>query len=142
MFKIISLLTFLNIIYFSTSVTQFQYKSCGDNNDIGQNLILDVSPKLPQIDYTLFLNADLSQEVNNGTSKYSITYNFIPFQPSIEDLCTEINNSNISCPLIGHIASESKGSIPQDVSGTIVIKNEWFNELNIRILCMQFTIKT
>ena len=122
-------------------VTQFQYKSCGDVNDIGQNIVMDVTPKLPQTDYTLFLNADLSKEINKGTSKYSITYNFIPFTPSVEDLCTEISNSNISCPLNGHISLESKGSIPVLSSGTVVIKNEWFNELNARILCMQFTIK-
>jgi len=141
MFKKILYLISLPLIFSLNDVKSFLYKSCGDSSDIAQNLVLSVDPELPQTDYTLFLNADLSQEIDNGTSKYSITYNFIPISPTENDLCTEINNSNITCPVSEHISSESKGTIPKDVSGTIVIKNEWFNLLEARILCMQFTIK-
>ena len=139
MFK---LLTFLSMLTFSTaSVTQFTMRSCGTSTDLAQNIILNVEPVLPQSDYTLFLDADLSQTVNQGTSKYSVTYNFIPLSPTTEDLCTEIAKSNITCPLNNTIASESKGTVPTGLSGTVVIKNEWFDVSNARILCMQFTIK-
>jgi hypothetical protein len=90
----------------------------------------------------LYLNADLSNEVSKGTSKYTVTYNFIPLTPTINDLCTEIANSNITCPLSNHISSQSKGNIPDGLSGTTVIKNEWLDDNNKRILCMQFTIQT
>ena len=139
MFKIINLFAL-----FTTALTvkQFQYKSCGTSTDLAQNLYLGISPDLPQTEYILYLGADLSQEVNQGTSKYSVTYNFIPVSPSTEDLCTEINKSNITCPLnVSHIASESKGTVPSGLSGTVVIKNEWFDVSGARILCMQFTIK-
>ena len=138
--KLIFLLSLPSIVSLN-DVKSFQYKSCSNSNDIAQNVILSVEPELPQTDYTLFLNADLSQEIANGTSKYSITYNFIPLSPTENDLCTEINSSNITCPVSEHIYSESKGVIPKDVSGTVIIKNEWFNLLKVRILCMQFTIK-
>jgi hypothetical protein len=139
MFK---LLTFLSMLTFSTaSVTQFTMRSCGTSTDLAQNIILNVEPVLPQSDYKLFLDADLSQTVNQGTSKYSVTYNFIPLSPTTEDLCTEIAKSNITCPLNNTIASESKGTVPTGLSGTVVIKNEWFDISNARILCMQFTIK-
>lgn len=141
MFKLINLFALFSFAS-SLNVTQFLYKSCGTSTDLAQNLYLGISPELPQTDYTLYLGADLSQQVNQGTSKYSVTYNFIPLSPSTEDLCTEINKSNITCPLnASYIASESKGTVPTSLSGTVVIKNEWFDVSGARILCMQFTIK-
>lgn len=125
-----------------SNVINFDLKSCGSDTDLAQNLNLSVDPKLPQIDYTLFLDAELSETIESGTSKYDITYNGLPFSPTINDLCTEIKKSNITCPLImGHISSESKGLIPSDLSGKVIIKNQWYNNIGDRILCMLFTIK-
>jgi len=141
--KLISLLSLISFSSFvSSSVTKFTISSCGTATDIAQNIELDVEPVLPQSDFTLYLNADLTKEVNSGTSKYSVTYNFIKLNPTINDLCTEIANSNITCPLSGHISSKSKSSIPIDLSGSLVITNEWFNQENDRILCMKFNIKS
>lgn len=140
----ITLFTLFALFVSSTSISNFKYNSCGKPTDIAQNLILDVKPILPQADYTLYLNADFSKEVNKGISKYTVTYNYIPLSPSVNNLCTEISNSNISCPLNNHISSESKGSIPSGLSGTTTIKNEWFTDTTPeeRILCMLFTIKS
>lgn len=140
----ITLFILFTLFTSSSSISSFKYNSCGKATDIAQNLILDVKPILPQADYTLYLNADFSKEVNKGTSKYTVTYNFIPLSPTVNDLCTEISNSNISCPLNNHISSESKGSIPSGLSGTTTIKNEWFTDTTPeeRILCMLFTIKS
>ena len=130
------------LVVYNNTVSSFTYKSCGTSSDIAQNLKLDVSPVLPQTDYTLFLNTDLSKEVTGGTSKYSISFNGIPFSPTTNDLCEEIANSNTTCPLyVGNYASQSKGPIPSGVSGKVIIKNEWFNTESERILCMEYTIK-
>lgn len=130
------------LVVYNNTVSSFTYKSCGTSSDIAQNLKLDVSPVLPQTDYTLFLNTDLSKEVTGGTSKYSISFNGIPFSPTTNDLCEEIANSNTTCPLyVGNYASQSKGTIPAGVSGKVIIKNEWFNTESERILCMEYTIK-
>ena len=136
------LITLFSLFKLSSSVIAFKYSSCGISSDIAQNIELSVTPELPQDKYTLYLNADVSKEVTGGTSKYTITYNFLPLSPTINDLCTEISNSNISCPLINHISSESQGEIPTGLSGTTIIKNEWFDLNNNRILCMNFNIKT
>lgn len=137
-----SIFSFFSVIS-GLNVSSFTVKSCGLPTDIGSSLVFDVSPKLPDTDYILFLNADLSKEVTSGTSKYDITYNFIPLTPSTNDLCTEISHSNITCPLVaGHLSSESKGTMPTGLSGTYTIKNQWFNSDGARILCMLFTIKT
>lgn len=133
---------FITSLLTISSTTQFKVSSCGSSTDLMQNVVLFVSPALPQTDYILYLNGDLNNTVTQGTSTYDITYNFIPFSPYTNDLCTEINTSNITCPLqVGHLSSESKGSIANDVSGTVTIKNQWFNENNQRILCMLFNIK-
>jgi len=145
MFKLVNLLSIFN--FFASinglNVSSFTVKSCGLATDLASSLVVDVSPKLPDTDYVLFLNADLSKEVTSGTSKYDVTYNFIPLSPSTNDLCTEISHSNITCPLLaGHISSESKGTIPTGLSGTYTIKNQWFDLDGKRILCMLFSIKT
>jgi hypothetical protein len=130
------------LVVYNNTVSSFTYKSCGTSSDIAQNLKLDVSPVLPQTDYTLFLSTDLSKEVTGGTSKYSISFNGIPFSPTTNDLCDEIAKSNTTCPLyVGNYVSESKGTIPSGVSGKVIIKNEWFNTESERILCMEYTIK-
>jgi hypothetical protein len=140
MLKKIILLSLLQIVY--STVTKFVISSCGDSTDLMQNIVLSVEPKLPQSDYTIYLNGDLSQTITKGTSKYDITYNFIPISPTTEDLCTEISASNISCPLLnGFISSESNGTIPVDLSGSLTIKNQWFNNDQTKILCMKFDIK-
>jgi hypothetical protein len=127
----------------STIVQSFTFRSCGTSTDIAQNIIMAVDPPLPVKDYLFDLGADFSKAVDGGTSKYSVTYNFIPLSPTTNDLCTEINNSNITCPLkVGTYGIQSKGSVPDGLSGTTVIKNEWFNLQNERILCLSFTIKT
>jgi hypothetical protein len=139
------LILFTLFTFFSScsSISSFKYSSCGKTTDIAQNIVLDIDPILPQADYTLYLNADFSKEVTKGISKYTVTYNFIPLSPTINDLCTEISKSNITCPLNNHISSQSKGSIPSGLSGTYSIKNEWFTDTTPeeRILCMLFTIK-
>jgi len=140
MLKKIILLSLLQIVY--STVTKFVISSCGDSTDLMQNIVLSVEPKLPQSDYTIYLNGDLSQTITKGTSKYDITYNFIPISPTTEDLCTEIESSNVSCPLLnGFLSSESKGTIPIDLSGSLIIKNQWFNNDQAKILCMKFDIK-
>jgi hypothetical protein len=125
-----------------TNVISFSYKSCGTSSDLAQNLQMSVDPQLPQTDYIFYLDYDLSKDITNGVSQYDINLNGIPLQPSTEVLCDEIVKSNITCPIkMGHIESESKGSVPAGISGKAVIKNQWFNENKERILCIEFTMK-
>ena len=135
----LSLFQLLTTVY---AIKSFTYKSCGTSTDIAQNIKLYIDPVLPVTDYILYLNADLSKEIISGTSKYTVTYNFIPLSPTVNDLCTEISSSNITCPLSNYIYSQSKGSIPNGLAGSTTIKNEWINGDNQRILCMFFDIKT
>jgi len=143
MFKVLIFGLISSILAQSTSaVTQFTVKNCGINTDLVQNLLLSVDPVLPQTDYTLLIDGDLSKEVSGGKSEYDVTYNFIPFGPNVQDLCTELKDTNTTCPLkVGNIGIKSKGTIPTGLSGTLTIKNQWFDLTGARILCMVFSIK-
>ena len=129
-------LIFLSLFFTVNSVSQFKVISCGISTDLMQSVKLSVDPILPVTNYKLFLDGELTANVTGGTSQYSVTYNFIPLSPTTNDLCTEINASNVTCPLsLGPFASESSGKITEGLSGTVTIKNQWFNENNQRILC-------
>lgn len=119
-------------------VSKFTYSSCGTSTDLAQYVVLRVEPELPQTDYKLFLEADLLTSVTDGTSTYTVTLNGYPYRTT-EDLCLELQNSTTFCPLpMGHLKSESMGTIPSGVTGRVVVKNEWFNSDNQRILCMKY----
>lgn len=135
-------LFFLYFLQNTLSISLFKLTSCGTPTDLLQNVELSVQPELPQKDYTLYLSGLLNQDIIKGSSRYDITYNFIPLSPTTNDLCTEIGNSNASCPLAsGFFASVSKGTIDQSLSGSVKIKNQWINEDGQKILCMKFDIK-
>jgi len=135
-------LILMSLFFTVDSVSQFKVSSCGISTDLMQSVKLNVEPLLPITDYKLFLDGDLSANVTGGKSQYTVTYNFIPLTPTTNDLCTEINASNVTCPLsMGPFASESSGKITEGLSGTVTIKNIWLDENNQRILCMLFTIK-
>jgi hypothetical protein len=76
--------------------------------------------------------------INEGTVRYSLTYNFIPLSPSVEPLCP----NNIECPIVPGTFNKSTSSIfPSGVSGTMVIKSEWFGPTNNLLLCYQIRTK-
>ena len=67
-----------------------------------------------------------------GTSKTSITYNFIPVSQTTQDLCIDT-----ACPIIPGPHNQTASSIfPSDSpSGSITIKFEWFDQSNALLLC-------
>ena len=68
--------------------------------------------------------------ITSGTVIYSITYNFIPFSPTTEDLCT-----NTQCPLLPGKYNQSSSSNFPDLSGSVNIKAQWYDSLNNLLLC-------
>jgi hypothetical protein len=73
--------------------------------------------------------------VTDGTAKYSISFNGIPFTPSIEDLC-----SQVACPLLaGPYKNSSVSVFPAGLTGKIVSKIEWFDSSPTLLLCTEIT---
>ena len=73
--------------------------------------------------------------ITSGTAKYSTTYNFIPFSPSVEDLCTQT-----TCPIVTGTYNQSSSSTFPDLSGSLTVKTEWADENGEPLLC--FLLKT
>jgi len=70
--------------------------------------------------------------VMGGVSKYSITYNFIPFSPTTEPLC-----NNIPCPLSAGTYTNATTSVwPSGLSGTLTSQITWQNENSVPLLCI------
>jgi len=74
--------------------------------------------------------------VTAGTSKYSYTYNFIPMSPTTADLCTQT-----TCPIAPGAYNQSSSSTFPNLSGTLVIKIEWFDAGGKQLLCAQINTK-
>ena len=82
---------------------------------------------------SLTLKYTAPEEIAAGTATTSVTLNFIPFTPTVEDLCTKA-----SCPItVGEHDGSSWGLFPSGVSGTLVSKVEWRDSLDRLLLCIQ-----
>ena len=69
--------------------------------------------------------------VTGGTATTTVTYNFIPLTPTVEDLC-----KNTVCPILPGQYNQSSSSIfPDGISGGITIKIEWKDQNNVQLLC-------
>jgi len=76
------------------------------------------------------------EPITSGTAKYSVKYNFIPITPTVTDLCTQT-----TCPILPGTYNQSSSSDFPNVSGSMVIKIEWFDAANKPLLCAQVTTK-
>ena len=78
------------------------------------------------------------ESVTSGTATTSITYNFLPIEPTVDDLCL-----SIPCPLDpGTHDGSTTYPFPQGLSGTIVTTIVWADSNNTQLLCIKITLKT
>uniref|UniRef100_A0A6C0BJ23 MD-2-related lipid-recognition domain-containing protein n=1 Tax=viral metagenome TaxID=1070528 RepID=A0A6C0BJ23_9ZZZZ len=97
------------------------------------------SPVVPGENATLSLSAEIpaGTTVADGTAKYSLSFNGIPFSPTTEDLC-----SQVACPLVaGPYTNSSVSVFPTGVSGKLVTKIQWFDDASTLLLCTEVTTK-
>jgi len=85
---------------------------------------------------TLNLAMMVPTEIQGGTAKYSLTYNFIPLTPSIENLC-----DTVTCPiLVGPLTTTSSFPVDPSLSGKVILKIEWKDLANVDLLCVSVTM--
>lgn len=76
-------------------------------------------------------------ELSDGTVKTSVSLNYIPLQPSVEDLCV-----NTHCPIsIGLNDRSASNEWPNTVSGIVSSKIEWNALDGTPLLCIQINTK-
>jgi hypothetical protein len=115
-------------------------KDCSNGASVFQLTDLSLTPSTPvrgqNLDMTVIFN-NPGTEITDGTVTTTVTLNFIPFQPTVEALCT-----NTQCPLVSGTNDRSTYSVwPDNVSGSITSKIEWTALDGTQLLCIQINAK-
>ncbi len=93
----------------------------------GQNITLHLGYEVPD-----------GLTVKGGIAEYDVTYNYIPFSPSKEPLC-----SNIPCPLgPGSYQNASTSQWPDSLSGLLVSQMKWWDDQDRLLLCVEIAGQT
>jgi hypothetical protein len=112
-------------------------KSCGGTFGI-KGASLSPTDPIPGQKVLLHLEYVVPEPtITGGTSEYSMTYNFIPFQPVVEPLC-----QNVPCPLNpGPYANITESVWPSGLSGTVKSTMKWFDPSSVLLLCIEIVAK-
>lgn len=119
--------------------TRASVSDCSNGQSLFRPTSMSFSPDptVPGKNSTLLLSMKVPEAINNGTATYSVTYNFIPFQPTVDDLCV----TTVPCPINeGSLQTLSTYPIDPSLSGSMTIKVEWADLTGRQLLCV--TIKT
>lgn len=115
-------------------------RDCSAGTSIYKYLSASITPD-PVVrgkDATLTLSCQIPDgfTVTSGTAEYSFTFNGIPFSPTVEDLC-----SQVECPMVPGVYTNSSTSTFPDVSGKVVTTMKWFDEKRTLLYCLETTVK-
>lgn len=115
-------------------------RDCSSGTSVFKFLTASLTPD-PVVrgkDATISLSCQIPDgvTVTSGTAQYSFSFNGIPFSPTTEDLC-----SQVECPLLPGLYSNSTISTFPDVSGKVVSTIKWFDTDQTLLYCLEVTAK-
>ena len=85
----------------------------------------------------LYTVPDGTDAITDGSAKYSITLNGIPFPATTDPLCDDV-----PCPLVpGTFNLTSTSEFPTGVSGKIGSKIQWYDTSKAELLCVLLTVR-
>lgn len=115
-------------------------RDCGNGQGRAALLAFDSQPATPKAgdNVTLWVAYDLPvPEITGGTATYSVTYNGIPFPPTVNPLCDET-----ACPKPVGFNNETSSSIfPSGLSGKITSSVKWIDQNDDLVWCVETTWK-
>lgn len=115
-------------------------RDCGNGQGRASLLAFDSQPASPKAgdNVTLWVAYDLpAPEITGGTATYSVTYNGIPFPPTVNPLCDETE-----CPKPTGFNNETSSSIfPSGLSGKITSSVKWTDQNDDLVWCVETTWK-
>jgi hypothetical protein len=122
------------------------YRNCGSSSDLAKNLVISIVPDAPKggDDVTTIFDYDLSSVVTGGSSSYALSFNGIPFSPTVNDLCSDMAAGCCPdpCPLaIGHHTDKSITAFPSGISGKLITTIRWKDQNSNQILCVEWSVK-
>jgi hypothetical protein len=113
---------------------------CSNGASVLKLTTLTLSPDPPVRNQNLDMGVVFNNPgapITDGTVTTSVTLNWIPFQPTVEPLCT-----NTQCPLETGSNDRSTSSVwPDTVSGNVVSKIEWTGVDGSQLLCIKISTK-
>lgn len=134
------LISLLSLLLAVTAVPP-TVKDCSNGASVFQINAASISPTdpIPGQNVTLHLEYTVPNGViiTGGQAKFAVTYNFIPFSPTIEPLCEDI-----PCPLgPGSYSNDTVSMWPSGLSGTVISTLTWQDENAKQLLCISITAK-
>jgi ML domain len=110
---------------------------CSSGTSVFKLNEVDIKPVNPVPGQDVALHIDYTVPegvtVTDGTAEYDITYNFIPFEPTVEPLC-----QNVPCPLeAGTYSNTSISQWPSSLSGLLVTQMKWLDSNKNLLLCVE-----
>jgi len=133
-------LSLLNLFFITSSKAIAISSDCSKGNSVFNLDAIRLDPDIPRRNenWTLYLDYTVpdSLTVTSGTAVYSLTYNFIPISPNIDDLCKDT-----SCPITPGPHSQASTSKFPDLTGNLLIKTQWFDDAKKELLCYSFNLK-
>ena len=87
---------------------------------------------------TLRLSMNVPEQVTNGTATYTVTYNFLPLRPTVDDLC----DTTVPCPIApGNLDTVSSYPFDNTLSGSLVVRINWNDLTGRSLLCVSMNLK-
>ena len=115
-------------------------RDCGNGQGRATLLAFDSQPATPKAgdNVSLWVAYDLpAPDITGGTATYSVTYNGIPFPPTVNPLCDETE-----CPKYTGFNNETSSSIfPSGMSGKITSSVKWNDQNDDLVWCVETTWK-
>jgi hypothetical protein len=123
----------------ATSTFYAAVRDCGGGLSVFHLNKATIDPATPVSGKNLTLLIDYTVPDNvivyGGTTRYEVSYNFIPFTPKVEPLCQDV-----PCPLgPGTYTNSSVSLWPSGISGMIVMKMKWLDLDNALLQCVEIS---
>ena len=122
------------------SFAHAEIKDCGGGKSVFKLTELAFTPANPSVGVDTVMTVKFNNpgpEINDGTVSTSISWNYIPFEPSTEALCT-----NTQCPLATGANDRSTSSPWPDISGFVQSHIEWVDVSGNLLLCIDLDVST
>lgn len=132
--------TRISAVLASMWIASASIQDCSKGTSIFQPTKLSISPESPKPGDIFAMTVEFNNpglEITDGTVTTSVIYNYIPFDPTVEALCT-----NTQCPLVTGFNDRSTSSTWPSVSGIINTRIEWTDAEGKQLLCIEMDIIT
>ena len=102
------------------------------------SMILTPDPPVRGQNSTLRLSMNVPEGVNNGTVTYTVTYNYLPLSPTVDNLC----DTTVPCPIaVGNLDTVSSYPFDNTLSGSLVVRINWNDLTGRSLLCVSLNLK-